>query len=164
MDMTAFCKLSSGMYVLTTVDGGRGVGCIVNTVVPVTAVPAQVAVSVRKENFTAGAIQRAGRFAVSVLTESAPPELIGRFGFRSSRQEDKFDGLRAVEFRAMPCPALHVNAVLICRVRRTMDAGTHLLFLAEVEDAQTLSEEPSMTCDFYHAARKGALPPPNLSK
>ena len=96
MDMTALYKLSCGLYVITTVDGGRGVGCVVNTVTQVTAEPVQVMVAINKENFTAGAVQRAGRFAVSVLTESAPMELIGRFGFRSSKDEDKFEGLKAV--------------------------------------------------------------------
>ena len=158
MDMTALYKLSCGLYVITTVDGGRGVGCVVNTVTQVTAEPVQVMVAINKENFTAGAVQRAGRFAVSVLTESAPMELIGRFGFRSSKDEDKFEGLRAVEFKALPCPAEHVNAVLVCKVKETVDAGTHLLFIAEVEDAETLSKEPSMTYAYYHAVKKGKTP------
>lgn len=159
MDMTAFFKLSCGLYVITTVDGGRGVGCVVNTVTQVTAEPAQVMVAVNKDNFTAGAVQRAGRFAVSVLTESASMELIGRFGFRSSRDEDKFEGLKTVEFRALPCPAEQVNAVLVCQVEQTVDAGSHLLFIARVEDAQTLSAEPSMTYGYYHQVKKGLTPP-----
>lgn len=159
MDMTALYKLSCGLYVITTVDGGRGVGCVVNTVTQVTAEPVQVMVAINKENFTAGAVQRAGRFAVSVLTESAPMELIGRFGFRSSRDEDKFEGLKAVEFKALPCPAEHVNAVLVCRVKETVDAGSHLLFIAEVEDAETLSKEPSMTYAYYHQVKNGLTPP-----
>ena len=122
MDLTALYKLSCGLYVITTVDGGRGVGCVVNTVTQVTAEPVQVMVAINKENFTAGAVQRSGRFAVSVLTESAPMELIGRFGFRSSKDEDKFEGLRAVEFKALPCPAEHVNAVLVCKVKETVDS------------------------------------------
>ena len=158
MDMTALYKLSCGLYVITTVDGGRGVGCVVNTVTQVTAEPVQVMVAINKENFTAGAVQRAGRFAESVLAESAPMELIGRFGFRSSRDEDKFEGLKAVEFKALPCPAEHVNAVLVCRVKETVDAGSHLLFIAEVEDAETLSKEPSMTYAYYHQVKKGGTP------
>lgn len=86
-------------------------------------------------------------------------ELIGRFGFRSSKDEDKFEGLKAVEFKALPCPAEHVNAVLVCRVKETVDAGSHLLFIAEVEDAETLSKEPSMTYAYYHQVKNGLTPP-----
>ena len=159
MDLKAFFNLNYGLYIVSTQDGGQDVGCIVNTVTQVTNTPNQLMVAINKENFTAGAVQRAGRFAVSVLTESAPMELIGRFGFRSSKDEDKFEGLKAVEFKALPCPAEHVNAVLVCKVKETVDAGSHLLFIAEVEDAETLSKEPSMTYAYYHQVKNGLTPP-----
>ena len=159
MDLTAFFKLNYGLYILTTVDGGRGVGCVVNTVTQVTNDPNRVTVAVNRENFTAGAIRRSGRFAVSVLTESAPMELIGRFGFRSSKDEDKFEGLEAVEFKALPCPARHINAVLVCRVEQTVDVGTHVLYVARVEEAEVLSGQPSMTYAYYHQVKKGLTPP-----
>lgn len=159
MDLTAFYKLSCGLYVVTAVDGGRGVGCIVNTVTQVTAEPAQVMVAIHKDNFTTGAVERTGRFAVAALTESAPMELIGRFGFRSSRDTDKFEGLKTAELAGLPCPAEHVNAVFVCKVKQTVDVGTHLLFIAEVEDAETLSGEPSMTYGYYHQVKNGLTPP-----
>lgn len=159
MDRTALQKLDHGLYVLTAVDGGRGVGCVVSAVTPLATAAPQLTVSLHRENFTAGAVQRRKTFALSVLAESAPAELIRRFGLCSCAELDKFEGLQVAELRAMPCPAEHVSAILICRAKDITEAGERLLVLAEVTDAVVLSGEPPLRDKTYRLEQKGPVPP-----
>ena len=89
LDLQAFFKMSYGLYVLSSAFDGKQNGCIVNTVTQVTAEPPKVAVAVSKQNLTTSLIERSGLFNAVALTEEATMDLIGRFGFRSGREEDK---------------------------------------------------------------------------
>ena len=92
MDLTAFYKMTYGLYILSSSAQGKDAGCIVNTVTQVTAEPPKLAVAVNKQNTTAKIIQESGVFAAVPLTQEAGMDLIGVFGFRSSETEDKFAG------------------------------------------------------------------------
>lgn len=160
MDPTALFKFSSGLYVVSACDGERTAACLVNTGLQVTAEPLQVAVTVNKENVTAGVIERAGHFSLAVVDESADMIFVGRFGFRSSASFDKFDGIAsAVASTGDPYPTEHVCSFVACRVVQTLDVGTHLMFVGEVEDAGNLSEVAPMTYAYYHGTLKGKTPP-----
>ncbi len=150
MDNTALFKLSYGLFVLTTRQDGKDNGCIINTVQQVTDTPKQIQIAVNKQNLTHDMIAATGEFNVSVLTQEAVFWIFQHYGFQSGREVDKFanipevrtaNGLRYVE----GC----TNAVLSGKVVSTTDCGTHTLFLAEVTDAKVLSQEPSMTYQYY---------------
>ena len=85
---------------------------------------------------------------------------IGRFGFRTSRDFDKFDGV-TVERTILGDPYTPDNAVavLACEVVGTLDVGTHMIFVGEVKDAAVLSDDPHMTYGYYHTVLKGKTPP-----
>ncbi len=160
MDLKAFFNLNYGLYIVSTQDGGQDVGCIVNTVTQVTNTPNQLMVAINKENYTCGAVRRAGVFAVTVLTEDVSSEIIGRFGFKSSAEINKFDGIDyALDANGSPYPMEGVNAHFACQVRQELDVGTHMLFVGEVVDCSILSAAPSMTYAFYHKVKKGLTPP-----
>ena len=160
MDATALFKFSSGLYVVSADDGERPGACLVNTGLQVTSSPLQVSVTVNKENFTCGVIQRAGHFALAVVDESADMLFAGRFGFRTSASEDKFDGIgSAVAATGDPYPTEHVASFVACNVVQTVDVGTHLTFVGEVVDAGNLSEVTPMTYAYYHGTLKGKTPP-----
>ena len=91
MDLKAFYKLSYGLYIVSSCDQDRQSGCIVNTLTQVTAEPVQLAVTVNKDNFTKELIEKSGFFTGVALTESADMDLIGTFGFRSGKTENKFE-------------------------------------------------------------------------
>ena len=105
-------------------------------------------------------IQESGVFAAMALTKSADMDLIGKFGFQSSRDVDKFEGIacktdgNGVKYITGP-----VAARFACKVIDTMDAGTHLIFLADVQEAEVLSDDEVMTYTYYHEVRKGTTPP-----
>lgn len=142
MDKTAFFTMTSGLYVVSAAAGDRKAGCVVNTAVQVTSSPARISVAVNKENFTAGVIADAGAFAVTVIDQTADMIYIGNFGFRTSANFDKFERYeeRQTSLGAPYVPE-HAAALFSCRLVETLDVGTHLLFIGEVEDAQKLSDE-----------------------
>ena len=152
LDPTALFNITYGLYVLTAHDGQRDCGCIVNSVMQLTEKPLRLAVSVNKSNHTTSAIEKDGRFNLSVLNESAPFDVFTRFGFQSGRDTDKFaghddptseNGLRYLDDVA--------NTLLSGKVEQVIDCGTHLLFIAEVTETKKLNTLPSMTYSYYHA-------------
>ena len=152
LDPTALFTLSYGLYVLTAREGGRDLGCIVNTVTQLTENPTRIAVSVNKQNFTNEVIQRTGVFNISVLTEAAPMDLFRHFGFQSGRDVDKFAGrtdpVSENGLRYISGPA---NALISGKVEQAIDCGTHMLYIALVTEARKLSDAPSMTYAYYFA-------------
>lgn len=160
VDRKAFFSLSYGVYVISAVDAGKQAGCIVNTFNQVTSSPARVSVTVNKENFTTGIILASGRFEASVLAQSAPMELIGRFGFKSSADIDKFAETKyALDEAGVPYVTEHVVAHIGARVIETVDVGTHMLIVGEVEETAVLSNEDPMTYAYYHEVKGGKTPP-----
>lgn len=152
LDPTAMFTISYGLYVLTTHDGQRDCGCISNSVMQLTIDPIRVAVSVNKQNHTCSAIEKSGIFNISVLTESATMDVFRRFGFQSGRDVDKFAGsdepVSENGLRYLPAVS---NALISGKVEQVIDCGSHLLFIAEVTQAENLSKEPSMTYSYYFA-------------
>ncbi len=158
IDNKALFKLSYGLFVLSAREGGKDNGCIINTVTQLTDQPKRVTIAVNKQNLTCAMIAKTGLFNVSVLDESAPFELFKRFGFQSGRAADKFAGLSDIRRTAngLYAMAAHANAVLCCRVTDQIDYGTHILFVADIDACQTLSDAPSVTYAYYFARIKPA--------
>lgn len=160
MDTKAFRTLSYGMYVIASGDRDGRAGCVANTFSQVTSKPARASVAVNKENATADVIRRTGRYTASVLGESAPMELIGRFGFRTSTDLDKFAETESTfDESGLPTVTDHAVACFEVRVDETIDAGSHWLFLGEVVGAQVLGDETPMTYAYYHQVKGGKTPP-----
>ena len=159
MDATALYKFQSGLYVVSAKAGDDVGACIINTGLQLTSNPLQVEVVVNKQNHTEGVIAKAGHFALTVVTESANMLYIGRFGFRTSANYDKFDGIED-EPTILGDPYTPQNAacVLACEVVKTLDVGTHTIFVGEVKDAKVLSDDAPMTYQYYHTVLKGKTP------
>lgn len=152
IEKTAMYKLTYGLFMLTTTDGERQNGCIVNTVSMITDNPKRITVYVNKANYSEELLRKTGIFNVSVLTESAPFETFKQFGFCSGRDTDKFAGKTypQTENGLYYLPE-NANAVLSAKVVDAYDYGTHTLFVAEVTEAKTLSSEKSVTYEYYQS-------------
>lgn len=160
MDKTALLKFSYGLYVASASDGKSTGACVVNTGLQVTSDPLQVAVVVNKQNHTCDVIREAGHFALTVLSERAGMPFIGTFGFKSSREIDKFEGLdRRATALSDPYAIENACAVVSCALARGVDVGTHVIFVGEVVDAESLSDDPPMTYSYYHSVLRGKTPP-----
>ena len=144
-------NIGYGLYVLTSRHGDVDNGCIVNTVMQVTSNPVQVAVTVNKNNYTHDIIMASNVFNISMLTTETPMFVFEHFGFQSGRTVNKFATCEA-EHRAVN-EVLYIpkytNSYLACHVVKSIDFGTHTMFIAEVMDAQVLSDKPSLTYEYY---------------
>lgn len=148
MDNKAFFKLSYGLFVLSAREGEKDNGCIINTAMQVTDNPKQLAVAVNKSNYTHDMIVNTQKFNLSVLTERVPFSVFEQFGFQSGRETEKFsEPVRTAN--GIAYYADHTNAVFSCKVAKTVDCGTHTLFIAEVEDALVLNDDLSVTYAYY---------------
>jgi len=157
IDTKATHKLSYGLFVLTTREGEKDSGCIINTAQQISSDPLTISVTVNKQNYTHDMILCSGKFCVSVIDESADFELFKRFGFQSGRTADKFSGMEIPRTEnGLPYVSQSCNAYFSCTVIQTVDCGTHTLFIARVTEAKVLSDRPSATYAYYFANIKPA--------
>ena len=158
MNTKIFRDMSYGVYVTTSLDGERPVGCITNSIMQITSEPATIAVSVNHNNYTNGCIEKTGKFAFSILGEHSDPSLIGTFGFQSSRNTDKFAGVEYELAEEIPVIKDSLGYV-VCRVINKMETATHTVFLGEVIAAETYDKkDEAMTYAYYHKVVKGKSP------
>ncbi len=159
MNRAALHKISYGLYIVSSRKGERFNGQIANTVVQVTSRPPTIAISINKENLTYECIQASGVFSVSILGQSAPPALIGLFGFQSGRNVDKFAGMDfRVGVTGAPIVLRHAVAYLEAQVRGDLDCGSHAILLGEVLEGEVLAAEEPLTYAFYQEVRGGRSP------
>lgn len=160
MNPKALHKISYGMYVVCSKNDGQYNGQIANTVVQTTAEPAMMAVCLNKKNLTHDFVEASKVVTVSVLSTETPMEFIGRFGFKSGRDIDKFEGVNTkLGVTGVPIVLDNAIAYLEAEVVASMDAQTHDVFLAKIVDADILDEnaEP-MTYAYYHMVKGGKSP------
>ena len=144
-------KLSYGLFVLTAKDDDKDNGCIINTVTQIAEAPVRIAIAVHKTHYTSEMIRKTGEFNVSILDTSVPFCAFEQFGFCSGRETDKFAGCgyetrTANGIRYLP---EHTNGVISAKVVESVDCGTHVMFIAEVTQTLVLSQEPSVTYQYY---------------
>ena len=158
MNKHTFHKLSYGVYVITSWgDGGKPTGCIANSAMQVTSNPATVAVSINHDNYTNECIKKSQRFAINILGEQSDPGIIGTFGFKSGKDEDKFTSTPEVK-DYLPIVKGSI-AYITCKVIDTMETSTHTVFLGEVTGAEITNPNDSpMTYSYYHNVIKGKSP------
>ena len=151
VDKNSLFKLSYGLYILTAQDGEKDNGCIINTVSQLTDTPSRFMIAVNKQNYTHDMIMKTGKFNISVLTEEVPFKVFQHFGFQSGRDVDKFaDAPECVRSaNGVYYVPKYANAFVSGNVIETYDYGTHTLFIADVTQAQILSEVPSVTYSYY---------------
>jgi len=167
VDAAAFRSLTYGLFILTAREGDKDNGCVINTLEQITTKPNRISVCVNKGGLTHDMILRTGVFNVSVLTEKAPFSLYQHFGFQSGRDADKFadPAVGGRSANGLMYLTENVNAFVSGKVISAQDYGTHTLFIAEVTEAKTLSEEPSVTYAYYHAhVKPRSKPAPEQKK
>ena len=153
MNPKALYQITYGLYLLSVRSYGQDNACIINTAVQVASDPLTISISVNKGNNTHDMIMESGRFNISSLTVDTPFSLFQRFGMQSGRDVNKFIGFEDVE-RAqngiyyLTC---YASAYLSCKLIRTVDLGSHTLFIAQLEDARVLSDRPACTYGYYQS-------------
>ena len=153
--------ITYGLYLITSSDGERNNGMIVNTAFQVTAQPAQLAISVNKESLTHEIICKSKKFAAMPLSQKTPMIFIGNFGFRTGRTFDKFAKV-SFEKGLFGCPIVKENTLsyMEAEVIQMVDVGTHTLFIGEVKNAAVCAHntDAPLTYAYYHHVIKGKTP------
>lgn len=161
MDQSAMFQLSYGVYLASVTYDGKDNGCIVNSFAQVTNEPIQVSLTLNKKNLTEAMIEQAKQFHVTTLSKQVDMELIRSFGFRSGNDVDKFAQVNHVKRDTLGNAYIEDGgcASYTCKVVQTMDLGTHVMFIAEVIDAEVINKEEPMTYAYYHQVKNGTTPP-----
>ena len=152
--------ITYGLYIVSSSFEGKDSAMIVNTVFQVSAEPPKVAISVNKECLTHEIIQKSHVFAAMPLEQKTDLPFIGRFGFRTGRNFDKFSGVQITRSSlGLPIVQEHTLSFIEVKVEKEVDVGTHTMFIGTVQDAKctTLHKEP-LTYEYYHKVIKGKAP------
>ena len=149
-DMTALFKIGYGLYVVTSNDGVKDNGLIVNTVTQLTDSPNRVAVNINKQNYSHHVIKQTGKLNVNCLDVSAPFTVFQRFGFQSGRTADKLAGIEELRssngLRFLP---QYINSFMSLEVESYVDLGTHGMFICTVTEARVMNDKETMTYNYY---------------
>ena len=149
-DMSALFNIGYGLYVVTSNDGTKDNGLIVNTVTQVTDSPNRVAVTINKANYSHHVIKKTGMMNVNVLDTSAPFFVFEHFGFQSGRTIDKFAGCENLRsdngLRFLP---RYINSFMSLKVEQYVDLDTHGMFICSVTEARVMSDRDTMTYTYY---------------
>ncbi len=160
MNPKALHKISYGIYVVSSKKEDKINGQIVNTVFQVTSDPPQIGIAINKQNLTHEFIVASRVFTIGILSKDTPPKFIGKFGFRSGRDFDKFKDTN-YRIGKTGAPIIFENTIgyIECEVVGSVDCGTHTLFIGKVVDAGIMNEgaEP-LTYDYYHKELKLKVP------
>ena len=157
-DMTALFKIGYGLYVVTSNDGTRDNGLIVNTVTQLTDQPFRVAVNINKANYSHHIIKKTGILNVNCLSVYAPFSVFQNFGFQSGRQADKFAGWKTCRSdNGLVFLPKYINAFMSLKVEQYVDLDTHGMFICTVTEARVMSDRETMTYTYY---QKNVKPKP----
>ncbi len=149
-DMTALFKIGYGLYVVTSNDGKKDNGLIVNTVTQVSDNPNLVAVNINKTNYSHHVIKQTGKMNVNCLSIDAPFSVFENFGFQSGRTADKFAGWDTVRSdNGLIILPKYINAAFSLKVEQYVDLGTHGMFICSVTEARVMSDRDTMTYTYY---------------
>jgi len=151
-DMTALFNIGYGLYVVTSNDGKKDNGLIVNTVTQLTNTPNRVAVTINKENYSHHIIKQTGKMNVNCLTTDAPFQVFEKFGFESGRNVDKFkDCTPNRSDNGLIFLPRHINSFMSLKVDKYVDMDTHGMFICSITEARVLSDKETMTYAYYLA-------------
>lgn len=154
----ALHDISYGMYIVTTKESDKNVGCTINTLVQITAVDPIVAISLNKDNYTNKVLKDTKKIGISILSEETNKETISKFGYYSSKEIDKFENIDYKEIDDVPIVTDNITGYIIGDVIDIIETTTHDIFLIKVKKEEKVSEKSPMTYKFYRENLKGTSP------
>ncbi len=152
VDNSALFRIGYGLYVVTSKEGNRDNGLIVNAVTQVTNTPNRIAVTINKSNHSHDTIKKTGVMNVCCLSTEAPFGVFETFGFQSGRDINKFENYEPLRSEnGLVYLPHYINAVISLAVEQYVDLDTHGMFICTVTEAKVLSDVETMTYDYYQA-------------
>ena len=162
MDLTALFNIGYGLYVVTSNDGKKDNGLILNAIMQVTNTPNRVAVTINKQNYSHDVIRASGIMNVNCLSTEAPFKVFEVFGFASGRNVDKFaDCTPPRSENGLVYLPKYINAFISLKVEQYVDLDTHGMFICTVTEAEKINDLETMTYTYY---QKNVKPKPQAKK
>lgn len=150
-DLNALFNIGYGLYVVTSNDGKKDNGLIVNTVTQVTNTPNRIAVTINKENYSHHVIKQTGKMNINCLTVDAPFAVFEKFGFVSGRNEDKFKDCEPLRSdNGLVFLPRYINSFMSLKVEQYVDLDTHGMFICSITESRVISDRETMTYSYYH--------------
>ena len=151
-DLSALFNIGYGLYVVTSNDGKKDNGLIVNTVTQVTNTPNRIAVTINKSNYSHHVIKQTGKMNINCLSVDAPFSVFERFGFQSGRNVDKFADFEPLRSdNGLAFLPRHINSFMSLTVEQYIDLDTHGMFICSIAEARVLSDRETMTYTYYQS-------------
>ena len=149
-DLTALFNIGYGLYVVTSNDGKKDNGLIVNTVTQVTNSPNRIAVTINKDNYSHHVIKQTGKMNINCLSVDAPFSVFENFGFRSGRNVNKFEGSEPLRSdNGLAFLPRYINSFMSLKVEQYVDLDTHGMFICSITEARVISDAETMTYTNY---------------
>ena len=157
-DLSALFNIGYGLYVVTSNDGKKDNGLIVNTVSQVTNSPNRIAVTINKDNYSHHVIKQTGKMNINCLSVDAPFSVFENFGFRSGRNADKFESITPLRSdNGLAFLPRYINSFMSLTVEQYVDLDTHGMFICSITEARVISDSETMTYTYY---QKNVKPKP----
>ena len=149
-DLNALFNIGYGLYVVTSNDGKKDNGLIVNTVTQVTNTPNRLAVTISKENYSHHVIKQTGKMNINCLTTDAPFLVFETFGFKSGRNSNKFENCEPLRSdNGLVFLPRYINSFMSLKVEQYVDLDTHGMFICSITEARVISNQETMTYTYY---------------
>ena len=157
-DLSALFNIGYGLYVVTSNDGKKDNGLIVNTVSQVTNSPNRIAVTINKDNYSHHVIKQTGKMNINCLSVDAPFSVFENFGFRSGRNADKFESITPLRSdNGLAFLPRYINSFMSLKVEQYVDLDSHGMFICSITEARVISDSETMTYTYY---QKNVKPKP----
>ena len=135
MDDKVLRNFTYGLFLITARDGSKMNGW---------------AVSVNKADYTHDMIVKTGEFNLTFLSEESDFATFKHFGYQSGRDVDKFEKFEyKLAANGIPYITKGANSYLSAKVVKSVDLGSHTLFVAEITDGEILGSAPSVSYSYY---------------
>ncbi len=149
-DLTALFNIGYGLYVITSNDGKKDNGLIVNTVSQVTDTPNRIAVTINKRNYSHHIINQTGIMNINCLSTDAPFSIFETFGFKSGRNTDKFQNIQPLySDNGLAFLPRYINSFISLKVEKYIDLDTHGMFICSVTESRVITDTETMTYSYY---------------
>ncbi len=149
-DLSALFNIGYGLYIVTSNDGKKDNGLIVNTISQVTNTPNRISVTISKENYSHHIIKQTGIMNVNCLTNDTPFEVFEKFGLQSGRNTDKFEDCQPLRSdNGLVFLPRHINSFMSLKVEKYIDLDTHGMFICEITESRVISDKETMTYTYY---------------
>ena len=149
-DLSALFNIGYGLYVVTSNDGKKDNGLIVNTVTQVTNTPNRIAVTINKENYSHHVIKQTGKMNVNCLSVDAPFSIFEKFGFVSGRNVDKFENMTPNRSdNGLAFLPRYINSFMSLKVEKYIDFDTHGMFVCSISELRVINNLETMTYTYY---------------